>query len=263
MKWMRHSLLFSRRGVCVTSVARVLAVWATVFAVACLAAPAAFAKMTKSAAEKAAPAASVSLAETKNAPRKILLVGDSFAVGLGLTLPQSLGQASPIALSSRGKVSSGLNSPHFYDWEQALTEFLNTEKPDALVVMLGGNDAKNGRGTPQWADDFTAKAKRFLDIAGAHGVKIYWVGLPPMREKAYSQRAWTTNEAMRAACGRAASCRFIDSWDLFADASGRFCAKKSISGKAVSLRGKDGVHFTTAGSRLLTDRIVLAMATPR
>ena len=35
-----------------------------------------------------------------------------------------------------------------------------------LLVMLGGNDAKNGRGTPQWAQDFSAKAKRFLDIAG-------------------------------------------------------------------------------------------------
>ncbi|WP_428569901.1 MAG: GDSL-type esterase/lipase family protein [Solidesulfovibrio sp. DCME] len=202
-------------------------------------------------------------ADAATRPRKILLVGDSFAVGLGLTLPQSMGRPGDVALLPRGKVSSGLNSPQFYDWEKALAEFLEAEKPDALVVMLGGNDAKNGRGTPQWAQDFTAKAGRFLDIAGRHGVRVYWVGLPPMREKAFSQRAWTTNEAMRAACTGAPSCRFIESWDLFADTSGRFCAKKTVSGKAISLRGKDGVHFTTAGCRLLTDRIVTAMATPR
>jgi hypothetical protein len=192
-------------------------------------------------------------------PQKILIVGDSFAVGLGLTLEQSLKPAGTVALASHGKVSSGLNSPRFYDWEKALAEFITAEKPDVLVVMLGGNDAKNGQGTPQWTQDFQAKAKRFLDIAGNHGVKVYWVGLPPMREKSFSQRAWTANTAMRAACAAAPTCRFIDSWDLFADASGNFCAKKSVSGKAVSLRGKDGVHFSAAGCRLLTDRIATGM----
>lgn len=196
-------------------------------------------------------------------PQKVLLVGDSFAVGLGMTMEQSLKPLGPVALASRGKISTGLNSPHFYDWEKALAEFLTAEKPDALLVMLGGNDAKNGRGTPQWSQDFQAKAKRFLSIAGDHGVRVYWVGLPPMREKSYSQRAWTANEAMRQACVSASSCRFIDSWDLFADKSGNFCAKKPVAGKAVSLRGKDGVHFTAAGCKLLTDRIATGMTAAR
>ena len=194
-----------------------------------------------------------------HAPRKVLIVGDSFAVGLGLTLEQSLKPRGPVALASRGKVSSGLNSPRFYDWEKALADFLDAEKPDALVVMLGGNDAKNGGGTPEWSQDFKAKAARFLAIAGQHGVAVTWVGLPPMREKAFSQRAWTANEAMRAACQSAKSCRFVDSWDLFADKAGNFCAQKPIGGKTVSLRGKDGVHFSAAGCRLLTDRIATGL----
>jgi uncharacterized protein len=194
-------------------------------------------------------------------PQKILIVGDSFAVGLGMTMEQSFKPVGPVALASRGKVSSGLNSPRFYDWEKSLTDFLVAEKPTVLVVMLGGNDAKNGQGTPQWSTDFQAKAKRFLDIAGNHHVKVYWVGLPPMREKAFSQRAWIANEAMRAACASASACRFIDSWDLFADTSGKFCAKKPLAGKAISLRGKDGVHFSAAGCKLLTDRIATGMTT--
>ncbi len=217
---------------------------------------AALAKPAASPAQPPRAAAGQAQPAPAHAPRKVLIVGDSFAVGLGLTLEQSLRPAgAAVALSSRGKVSSGLNTPRFYDWEKALNEFLSTEKPDVLVVMLGGNDAKNGQGTPQWSQDFQAKAKRFLDIAGGFGVRVYWVGLPPMRDKAYSRRAWTANEAMRAACASAAACRFIDSWDIFADASGNFCAKKPVAGKAVSLRGKDGVHFSTAGCRLLTDRI--------
>lgn len=192
-------------------------------------------------------------------PKKVLLVGDSFAVGLGMTMEQSLKPRGPVALASRGKVSSGLNSPKFYDWEKALGEFLDAENPEALVIMLGGNDAKNGKGTPEWSKDFQAKAARFLSIAANHKVSVVWVGLPPMRDKTFSQKAWTANEAMRSACLTAKGCRFIDSWDLFADTAGNFSAKKPVGGKAVSLRGKDGVHFSAAGCKLLTDRIVTGL----
>ena len=95
-------------------------------------------------------------------------------------MEQSLRHRQDVILSSRGKVSSGLNSPRFYDWEKALTEFLTTEKPEALVVMLGGNDAKNGQGTPRWSQDYQAKSKRLLDITAQYGIPVYWVGLPPM-----------------------------------------------------------------------------------
>lgn len=195
------------------------------------------------------------------ATSRVMVVGDSFAVGIGLTLKQSLAALGPVAMASRGKVSSGLNSPRFYDWEKELTRFLTTEGCDVLVVMLGGNDAKNGCDTPEWSKDFQDKAKRFLDIADAHKVSVYWVGLPPMREKSYSQRAAAANVAMSTACAKAASCRFIDSWNLFADASGRFCSKKKIAGKTISLRGHDGVHLTMAGYRLLTDRLATGMNT--
>jgi len=195
-------------------------------------------------------------------PQKIMIVGDSFAVGLGITMGQSLRAQKGVALSSRGKVSSGLNSPRFYDWEKALNDFLAAERPQNLVVMLGGNDAKNGPGTPEWGQDYAAKAKRLLDIAAAYGAKVFWVGLPPMREKAFSQRAWVANQAVRSACLAAKDCRFIDSWDLFADAAGNFCAKKPVGGKNKALRGKDGVHFTPTGCKLLTDRIASGLSAP-
>jgi len=219
-------------------------------------------KQPKNQPAEAEPATAQSLAaaaQTACSPKKILIVGDSFAVGLGMTLEQSLKHRGPVALASKGKVSSGLNSPKFYDWEKALGEFLDAEKPDALVVMLGGNDAKNGKGTPEWSRDFQAKAERFLSIAAGRGVPVAWVGLPPMREKTFSQKAWTANEAMRAACATSKGCRFIDSWDIFADNSGNFSAKKPVAGKAVPLRGKDGVHFSPAGCKLLTDRIATGL----
>ena len=46
---------------------------------------------------------------------------------------------------------------------------------------------------------------------------------------------------------------------LFADNTGNFSAKKPVAGKAVPLRGKDGVHFSPAGCKLLTDRIATGL----
>lgn len=218
---------------------------------------------------------SASLAAVEESPRrqpdrtptpaslhKGMIVGDSFAVGLAMTITQSLGPRKDVVVSGRGKVSSGLNSPRFYDWEKNLSAFLASEKPEFLVVMLGGNDAKNGNGTPQWSLDYQEKAKRLLNIAAGYDIPVYWVGLPPMREKSYSQRAWIANEAMKAACASDKNCRFITSWDLFSDGKGDFCAKKPVGGKAKSLRGKDGVHFTMTGYRLLTDRIAAGLVPP-
>ena len=73
-------------------------------------------KQPKDQPAQAEPATAQSLAAAAQpacSPKKILIVGDSFAVGLGMTLEQSLKPRGPVALASKGKVSSGLNSPKF------------------------------------------------------------------------------------------------------------------------------------------------------
>ncbi len=190
-----------------------------------------------------------------DAPKSIMVAGDSFAVGVGMSLAEEL-RGTGIALSQRGKTSSGLNSPRFYDWNAALEEFLAKEKPDALVVMLGANDAQNGSGSSSWADEFSAKTGKFIEIAAKAGARVYWVGLPPMRDDKLTAKVKTANEAMKKACDASADCFFIESWDLFCDESGAFVRKKVLGGKTVTLRGKDGVHMTMSGYKALGDKIL-------
>ncbi|MDQ7830405.1 MAG: GDSL-type esterase/lipase family protein [Desulfovibrionaceae bacterium] len=192
----------------------------------------------------------------KSQPRTVLVVGDSFAVGIGMTMAESLRGAKDIRLDQKGKTSSGLDNVKFHNWGKTLEGLLAATRPDALVVMIGGNDAQNGPGTEAWADSYRQKAGGFLAIAAQKNVPVYWVSLPPMREAGLNARVKTTNAAMRAACESGPNCRFIDAWDLFSDDKGEFAAEKNLGGKNVKLRGKDGVHFTMAGYRLLSDRIL-------
>ncbi len=189
--------------------------------------------------------------------RSILVVGDSFAVGIGQTLAQALKGRPDIVLRQKGKISTGLNSPKFYNWEARLTEFIKQEKPEVLVAMVSGNDAHNGQATEAWKSDYTAKVSGFLKIAEEQAVPVCLVGLPPMgKNPDYSQRARLANEALQAACSSSGGCTYVDSWRLFSDDKGEYTQKKDLNGKTVALRAGDGVHFTMNGYYLLSRQII-------
>ena len=212
-------------------------------------------------------------AEAKEAPAatpakeaKVAVVGDSLAVGVGMTMSQHIRAYQGAACFPLGKVSTGLISKKFYDWEKTLSELVATEKPSAVVVVMGGNDANNpiaGKmpGTPEWDAAYREKAESFLRIATQKGVHVLWVGLPAMRDAAYNKRVLAVNEAAKAACTAVGgSCSYMEASDIFTDAAGKFVQTKTIGGKKVSLRAKDGVHMTMNGYNLLCGQVLDRLA---
>ena len=200
-------------------------------------------------------------AKTKKADGPVVaVVGDSLAVGVGMTMEQRLAKAGGPGCLALGKVSTGLISKK-YDWEKALAETLARQPISAVVVVLGGNDANNsiagkGAGTPEWHEAYTAKVERFLAIAAKAGVQVMWVGLPAMKDPAYGKRVAAVNAAARAGCAKTAGCRYLEPGDVFTDASGNYVQAKDIGGKTVSLRAGDGVHMTMTGYDLLCRRVL-------
>ncbi len=180
----------------------------------------------------------------------ILIVGDSFAVGLGMVLTKELKDMG-VRLAPKGKTSTGLNSPRFYDWNGKLREFIVSERPDVLVAMVSGNDAHNGSGSAQWKDSYAERMKTFMDIATSEGITVYAVGLPPMGDPDYSQRALTANKALQEACSGNSRCHYIDAWPLFSDGEGQYTRLKTFGSDTLTLRAKDGVHFTMTGYKIL------------
>ncbi len=207
-------------------------------------------------AEPQAPAA-----KTKKADGPVVaVVGDSLAVGVGMTMEQRLAKAGGPGCLPMGKVSTGLISKK-YDWEKALAETLASRPVSAVVVVLGGNDANNaiagkGAGTPEWQEAYTAKVERFLAIAAKAGVQVMWVGLPAMKDPAYGKRVAAVNAAARAGCAKTSGCRYLEPGGIFTDASGNYVQAKDIGGKTVSLRAGDGVHMTMTGYDLLCRRVL-------
>jgi uncharacterized protein len=185
----------------------------------------------------------------------VLVVGDSFAVGVGMSMGQEL-KGMGVALQARGKVSSGLNSPKFYNWERELQNFIQQDNPDVIVAMISGNDAHNGSGSEPWRQSYVEKARSFAKVALSAGVPLYMVGLPPMGKDGYSDRAKALNHSLEAACNVLPGCHYVDAWDLFSSGDGHFTRTKRFGEKDLTLRAKDGVHFTMTGYRLLSRHIL-------
>ena len=197
--------------------------------------------------------------------RSIAVVGDSLAVGIGMTMEKHLKHAAGVGCVPLGKVSTGLVSKRSFDWDKRLSDLVATEKPTAVVVMMGGNDANNAiagkaAGSPEWGAAYRGKVEHFLRIAATAGVRILWVGLPAMRDPAYAARVRAVNAAAREACAAVPGCIYMESGDLFVDGAGRYVQAKDIGGRTVPLRAKDGVHMTMIGYDLLCRQVLERLA---
>jgi len=199
-----------------------------------------------------APAGLAQPAPAPEEKQRIVLMGDSLAEGLAPTLAEALQDLKSIEIVKRTKGSSGFVRDDFYDWRRGVREILAEGKVAGVVILIGSNDRQaiqtpSGRLPPlsdAWRAEYQARLDDVLSTLTQAGPTVYWVGLPPMPSGRTSS---DINEIFRERAA-AAGANFIDVWDAFVDADGRFTPLgPDLSGTVRRLRASDGVHFTRAG----------------
>ncbi|WP_243440067.1 DUF459 domain-containing protein [Fundidesulfovibrio soli] len=218
-------------------------------------------------AATANPAAPAPPARPKAAPKlrlpcDVLVVGDSLAIALAGSLERVFKRYDGLNMIPKGKVASGLQNPQYYDWEQALRQFLKEYSPGLVVVMMGANDAKYLSLDPQAPEPcavadkrrgaYEARLARFLAVLEEKGVTSFWVGLPVMGDQDLSAKSHALNAIVAQACAGTAHSRFLDTWSLLADPGGNY-AQHVVdgSGKRVKVREGDKIHFSAAGGDII------------
>lgn len=195
-------------------------------------------------------------------PHRILVVGDSLAIGLALSLRRAVNEYRDVTLIEEGKVSSGLANPKYFNWEKALQTFVEKYSPNMVVVMMGANDAKyinlnekpREPGSPNktWGEVFAMRMAAFLDIPAKRSLPVFWIGLPVMGDPVYAKQAQAMNDIVRTECGKYPNCRFLDTWNLLCDPEDTYAAfLKNDKGAKVKVRANDKIHFTVAGGDIL------------
>jgi hypothetical protein len=209
---------------------------------------------------------------------KILILGDSMiAGGFGLFLEKALKKDYALPVKRAGKSSSGLSRPDFHDWPEAAAAIVGKWKPDASVVMFGGNDVQGlymGKDKwirwdeDGWDEEYGRRVDALADILAPAGERLFWVGMPVMRPTKFHERVKRVNVIYRARMAARPGATFIDIWDVLADGDGAYADKIVLGtnpdgtpGKKVRVRAGDGIHLSPKGAEVVRDHVLGVLET--
>jgi uncharacterized protein len=179
---------------------------------------------------------------------RVLVLGDSMiAGGFGLYLARALGEHRGYDVTRRGKSSSGLARPDFFDWMAEAKRLVGETPYDATVVMFGGNDVQGlwmGKGKTSgaagdahegprkaewirwedegWSEEYARRVNALADIVAPDGQQLFWIGMPVMRPSKFHARVQRVNTIYRAEMAIRPSALFVDIWSVLAGEDGQY-----------------------------------------
>ncbi|MGH2597414.1 MAG: SGNH/GDSL hydrolase family protein [Actinomycetota bacterium] len=202
---------------------------------------------------------------------RVVVVGDSLATGLGISLGRVL-KPSLVRVSRQGRISTGLARPDYFDWFAALTQIVDNFRPDLIVIMLGENDNQalrtpSGReetqvGTFAWPQAYQQRVSDFMHLATSKGARVVWVGLPIVSDTGRWGIIERQNTLFEGAAEQVDDVAYLDTWDMFSAPGGGYTAYYRIGNDVQLVRESDGLHFNSTGYELLARAVAeLAHAT--
>jgi hypothetical protein len=205
------------------------------------------------------------------ANRRVLLIGDSFVrQSFGRGLERELSGAG-FSVLRRGKGSSGLARPDFFDWWSEGARLVAAHDPEVVIVMMGGNDGQHlfdpdrrlrvRWGEDEWEEQYAARIESFLDALGAGSRTVLWVELPPMRGRRFERKVEYIRGIQRATLRRIPSARYVPTGDLLRDPAGRLLETLSVGGGAAlhAVHEPDGVHLTPEAGKAFAQQVALRL----
>jgi len=194
-------------------------------------------------------------------PLKLWIGGDSLAGSFGPALGDQVGATGVVKTVIDYKVSSGLWSNDIRNWYERATEQMASDNPEAVVFMIGTNDAPvvnkvdaNNDGVPDWEASYRLKVARMMDLlVGPHHRTVFWLGPPTLGDQNMDRGAAAIGPVMRdEAAKRAPDVEYLDTYKLFSTKDGTFSRQiLDENGSQITARISDGTHFTEDGAQYL------------
>lgn len=191
--------------------------------------------------------------------RTVLVVGDFMAAGLAEGLDTAFAENAGVRIVVRSNGSSGFVRDDFYNWPEQITTLIETEKPAAVIVMLGSNDRQQMKvgevreqpRSENWTKEYERRTEALGKAVAEAKVPFLWVGMPAFRVQKMTSDMLAFNDIYHQAAESNGG-EFVDVWDGFVDENGAFVTSgPDINGQPVRLRADDGINVSKAGKRKL------------
>ena len=202
------------------------------------------------------------------APLRVLATGDS--------LVQPLDEQLKPRIKKRGgrvfrdpRPGTGLTKPLILNWLKHARRQAKKRRPRATVMFIGANDSEKLRAADgpnveccrrSWIDAYAERVATMMRsyMRGSRGY-VYWLTLPTPRDEGLQRRYAAINFAIaQAAAAVGWKARVVDTIPAISPGN-RFRRKLRYRGKRVTVRDRDGVHLTSAGSKIVRDLVLRAM----
>jgi hypothetical protein len=168
-------------------------------------------------------------------------------------------------------VATGLARPEVFNWPAYLTEVVNRDKPDAVVLTIGSNDDQSltgdgggqSFGTPEWIAEYGRRVGGLMDSLTASGeTTLFWVGIPPMANgERFDTRYVIINAIVEEeAKKRPGKVAYVDTVPVLSAFGGGFAEYLPLDdGTLVQVRATDGIHFTREGGDRIASEVLKTM----
>ena len=203
---------------------------------------------------------------TAAAPLRLLVTGDSLTGYLGPELVDEAAAAGPVHGVVATHDGAGLTSPAYVDWSVVARQQVARDHPDAVVVLLGGNDFQNmtlpgGQfflaGSSAWTQEYQRRASVCMQIWAQGGkARVYWLSMPPARNRQWALDDAQINIAVQRAAAQAPGVAYLNVLGPITD-HGRYADfVQNAAGQTVLIREQDGVHLNIAGSTIVAQEVL-------
>ncbi len=208
---------------------------------------------------------------TANVPLEVHVVGDSMGQPLGQLMEAAAVKDPTLDVTYEYKISSGLARPDYYNWPARLANVASEVKPEALVMMIGGNDAQEltdpggnvvaRPGTPEWSVEYRHRVDQVFDGLRADNRRLFWVLQPNVASAKHQASVVAMNTQVRESAADRPWVTLIDGPALTAGPDGGYADFVTLpDGKQISCRHGDGVHLTVGCTQLVSDATVSDIA---
>ena len=198
---------------------------------------------------------------------KIMVIGGSTIKGaLGRYIEKTLEEYGNEVLRI-AKSATGLARPDFYDWPEVAAAGYADFSPGATIVMFGGNDGQGlymGKdaddewvrwGNEEWEAEYRRRVLAFAELIAPAGELIFWVGMPAMGSSSLSAKVELMNSVFEEEMGKREGGYYLATRGLIPGTEG-YAEHATLDGHRVRVRAADGVHYSSAGAKVVADQLV-------
>lgn len=209
-------------------------------------------------------------APTETDPMFLWLIGDSFLELFGHALQNDAFETGVVEAENGFRFITSLTRPDYFDWPAHARERMPELEPDAVLVMFGGNDGEPmivdgvrlAPDSPEWIEVYQTLIGEMMDLLIDEGAsRVYWVGLPIMRSRSFTERVVLYNDLYRTEAEKRPEVTYISSFELFQNEDGEYSTYLvDENGNLQAVRTSDGAHLAWPGAYRLARHVLPIIA---